>query len=121
MTDTSLFAVGTILHQADINGNLHPCAYFSRTFLPTEWNYDIYDHKLLADILALTEWWQYIQGTSHPVTIITNHKNLSYIKDPRKLSHWQAHWFLFLQDFDIAWKVLPGAKLAPANALSRQN
>ena len=58
---------------------------------------------------------------SHPITIITNHKNLSYIKDPRKLSCRQARWSLFLQDFDIGWKVLPGAKLAPANALSRYN
>ena len=87
MTDASLFTAGAILLQADTNGDLHPCAYFSRTFLPAERNYDIYDRELLAVILALTEWRQYVQGTSHPVTIITDHKNLSYIKDPRKLSH----------------------------------
>ena len=44
---------------------------------------------------------------------------LSYLKDPRKLSRRQARWSLFLQDFDIVWKVLPGAKLAPTDALSR--
>ena len=121
MTDASLFATGAILLQSDTNGDLHPCAYFSRTFLPAEWNYDTYDREPLAVILALTEWRQYVQGTSHPVTIITDHKNLSYIKDPRKLSHRQARWSLFLQDFDIVWKVLPGAKLAPADALSQYN
>ena len=36
MTDTSLFAAGAILLQSDTNGDLHPCAYFSQTFLPTE-------------------------------------------------------------------------------------
>ena len=87
MTDASLFAAGAILLQSDTNGDLHFCAYFSHTFLPAERNYDIYDRELLAVILALTEWRQYVQGTSHPVTIITDHKNLSYIKDPRKLSH----------------------------------
>ena len=86
MTDASLFAVGAILLQGGTNGDLHPCAYFSRTFLPAERNYDIYDRELLAVILALTEWRQYIQGMLHPVTIITDHKNLSYIKDPCKLS-----------------------------------
>ena len=121
MTDASLFTAGAILLQADTNGDLHPCAYFSHTFLPAERNYVIYDRELLVVILALTEWRQYIQGMSHPVTIITDHKNLSYIKDPCKLSHRQAHWSLFLQDFDILWKVLPGAKLAPADALSRYN
>ena len=121
MTDASLFAAGAILLQGNINGDLHPCAYFSRTFLPAEQNYDIYDRELLAVILALTEWRQYVQGTSHPVTIITDHKNLSYIKDPRKLSRRQACWSLFLQDFDLVWKVLPGTKLAPADALSHYN
>ena len=121
MTDAFLFAAGAILLQSDTNGDLHPCAYFSRTFLPAERNYDIYDCELLAVILALTGWRQYVQGTSHPVTIITDHENLSYIKDPCKLSRRQARWSLFLQDFDIVWKVLPGAKLAPADALSRYN
>ena len=121
MIDASLFAAGAILLQGDTNGDLHPCAYFSRTFLPAERNYDIYDRELLAVILALTEWRQYVQGTSHPVTIITDHKNLSYIKDPCKLSRRQARWSLFLQDFDITWKVLPSTKLAPADTLSRYN
>ena len=48
---------------------------------------DIYDRELLAVILALDEWQQYLRGTTHPVTVITDHKNLSYIKDPRKLFH----------------------------------
>jgi hypothetical protein len=86
MTDAFLLAAGTILLQEDTNTDLHPCAYFSKTFIATERNYDIYDRELLAVILALTEWKQYLQGTTHPVTIITDHKNLSYIKDPRKLS-----------------------------------
>jgi hypothetical protein len=121
MTDASLLAAGAILLQEDTNTDLHPCAYFSKTFIAAERNYNIYDRELLAVILALTEWKQYLQGTTHPVTIITDHKNLSYIKDPRKLSRQQARWALFLQDFDIVWKVLPGTKMAPADALSRRD
>ena len=56
MTDTSLTASGGVLMQKDSNGDLHPCAYFSKTFSPTERNYNIYDHELLAVIHALTEW-----------------------------------------------------------------
>ena len=101
MTDASLLAVEAVLMQMDKNSDLHPCAYFSCTFSSALHNYDIYDQELLAVILALEEWRQYLQGTTHPITIITNHKNLSYIKDPRKLSRQQARWSLFLQDFDI--------------------
>ena len=121
MTDASLLAAGAILLQPDANQDLHPCAYFSQTFSPAQRNYDIYDRKLLAVILALEEWHQYLQGTQHPVTIITDHKNLSYIRDPRKLSRQQARWSLFLQDFDIVWQVTPGSKMAPADALSRRD
>ena len=104
--------------QKDTNGDLHPCIYFSKTFSPAEWNYDIYDRELFAVILALSEWKHYLQGTSHPVSVITNHKNLSYIKDPCKLSHRQACWSLFLQDFHIKWIVTPGSQMGPADALS---
>ena len=86
MTDTSLLAAGVVLMQANENSDLHPCTYFSCTFSSTQHNYDIYDHELLAVILALEEWHQYLQGTAHPITIVTDHKNLSYIKDPQKLS-----------------------------------
>ena len=121
MTDASLLAAGAVLMQMDENSDLHPCAYFSCTFSSTQHNYDIYDQELLAVILALEEWCQYLQGTTHPITIITDHKNLSYIKDPQKLSRWQVRWLLFLQDFDIQWQVTPGTKMAPADALSRHD
>ena len=121
MTDTSLLAAEAILLQTDANQDLHPCTYFSRTFTLAQRNYDVYDRELLAVILVLEEWHQYLQGTQHPVTIITDHKNLSYVKDPRKLSRRQARWFLFLQDFDIIWQVTPGSKMAPADALSQQD
>ena len=86
MTDASLTASGGILMQKDSNGDLHPCTYFSKTFAPAEQNYDIYDHELLTVIYALLKWCQYSTGTSHLVTILTNHKNLTYFKKPQCLS-----------------------------------
>ena len=121
MTNASLIAAGAVLLQNDANGDHLPCAYFFCTFAPAQQNYNIYNTKLLAIILALKDWWQYLQGIQHPITILTNHKNLSYVKDPRKLSHHQAQWALFLQDFDIIWEVTLGTKMAPANALSQKD
>ena len=69
-------------------------------------------------MLALTEWKHYLQGTPFAVSIITNHKNLSYIKDPCKLSRQQARWALFLRDFHVEWVVTPGTQMGPADALS---
>ena len=90
MTDASLIASGGILMQQDSNGDLHPCAYLSQTFTSAERNYDIYDRELLAVIHALEHWRHYLQGTTHPVTLLTDHKNLTYFRQPQKLSHCQA-------------------------------
>ena len=119
MTDTSLIASGGILMQRDDNGDLHPCAYLSQMFSPAEWNYDIYDRELLAVIHALKHWRCYLQGTTHPVTLLTDHKNLTYFHQPQKLSHRQAHWMMFLQDFDLHFIHIPGSAMGPADALSR--
>ena len=94
---------------------------FSKMFSPAEQNYDIYDRKLLTVILALSEWKQYLWGTPHPISIVTDHKNLSYIKDPQKLSHQQACWSLFLHNFNIEWIITPGSQMGPTNALFRKD
>ena len=103
MTYASLTASGGVLMQKDANGDLHPCAYHSATFSPAERNYDIYDKELLAIIQALKEWWHYLTGTKHPVTVITDHKNLGYFKQPQNLTCRQAQWWLFLQEYDICY------------------
>ena len=118
MTDASLIASGGILMQQDSNGDLHPCAYLSQMFSPAERNYDIYDRELLAIIHALKPWHHYLQGTPHPVTLLTDHKNLTYFRQPQKLSHRQARWMMFLQDFDLHFVHLPGSAMGPADALS---
>ena len=48
--DASKYALGAVLTQLDLNGDRHPCAFISKTFSPTERNYEIYDRELLAII-----------------------------------------------------------------------
>ena len=121
MMDASLTASGGILMQKDSNGDLHPCAYHSTTFSPAERNYDIYDRELLTVIQALKEWRHYLTRTKHPVTVITDHKNLGYFKQPQNLSRQQARWWLFLQEYNIRWVVEQGINIGPADALSRKD
>ena len=119
MTDASLITSGGILMQQDGNGDLHPCTYLLQTFSPAECNYDIYDRELLAVIHTLEHWRHYLQGTTHPFTLLTDHKNLTYFCQPQKLSCRQARWMMFLQDFDLHFIHLPGSAMGPADALSR--
>lgn len=96
MTDASLTATGAVLMQADLNRDLHPFAYHSQMLSPAEWNYDIYDWELLAVLHVLKEWHHYLTGTTHLVTIITDHKNLRYFKQPHNFTQQQDQWMLDL-------------------------
>jgi Reverse transcriptase (RNA-dependent DNA polymerase)/RNase H-like domain found in reverse transcriptase len=50
--DASKYASGAVLRQQDNNGDWHPCAYLSKSFNPTERNYEIYDRELLVGIIT---------------------------------------------------------------------
>jgi hypothetical protein len=121
MSNASLTVIRAVLMQKDSNGDLHPCTYLSKTLSSTERNYDIYDRELLAVIHALEEWRHYLLGTAHVVTVLTDHKNLTYFRQPHNLSHRQARWNLFLQDFDLHFLHTPGTQMGPADTLSRRD
>ena len=119
-SDASKYASGAVLTQLDSNGNRHPCAYISKTFSPTERNYEIYDRELLAIIRALEEWRHYIQGSSHTTIILSDHKNLTYYREARKLNRRQARWSLYLSEFNVKLVHTPGYKMVQSDALSRR-
>lgn len=85
-TNASKFAIGAILHQQDANGDWHPCGYLSQSLGPAEWNYEIYDRELLGIIHGLEAWQHYLLGSPHLVTILSDHKNLTYWHTAQKLN-----------------------------------
>jgi hypothetical protein len=46
--DASQYALGAILYQRNELGKLQPIGYYSKTLIPAEQNYDVYDRELLA-------------------------------------------------------------------------
>ena len=117
-TDTSKYASGAILLQTDSNGDWHPCSYLSQSFSPAERNYDIYDRELLAVIRALKSWRHYLHGSPFPVQVFTDHKNLTYFRQPQALNRRQAWWLIDLADFNLKMIHVPGKLLAGPDALS---
>jgi len=57
--DASGHAIGGVLSQEQ-EGKWKPVAFLSRTMLPAERNYEIYDKELLAIVEALDKWRQYL-------------------------------------------------------------
>src|SRR6266700_1986730 len=94
-TDASAYGIGAVLSQEGeltpslakrAKPTLHPTAYYSATFTPTERNYDIYERELLAVMKSLAHWRPYLGWTKEPFTILTDHANLQYWKSPRNLN-----------------------------------
>ncbi|KAK3545854.1 hypothetical protein QTP70_016092 [Hemibagrus guttatus] len=118
--DASTTGVGAVLSQQQGNPRkLHPCAFFSRKLNPAEVNYDIGNRELLAVKLALEEWRHWLEGAKHPFTVLTDHKNLEYLRAAKRLNPRQARWALFFTRFKFTISYRPGSKNVKADALSR--
>ncbi len=118
--DASTTGVGAVLsQQSGEPPSLHPCAYFSKKLSPAEVNYDIGNRELLAIKLALEEWRHWLEGAQHPFLVITDHKNLQYLREAKRLNPRQARWALFFTRFNFTITYRPGHRNCKADALSR--
>ncbi|KAK3515691.1 hypothetical protein QTP70_028534 [Hemibagrus guttatus] len=95
--DASTTGVGAVLSQQQGKPlRLHPCALFSRKLNTAEANYDIGNRELLAVKLALEEWRHWLEGAKHPFTVLTDHKNLEYLRAAKRLNPRQALSYLIV-------------------------
>ncbi len=118
--DAAILGVGAVLSQWKGEPPvLHPCAYFSKKLSPAEQNYDVGNGELLAIKLALEEWRHWLEGAQHPFVVITDHKNLQYLQEAKRLNPRQARWALFFTRFRFMISYRPGSKNIKADALSR--
>ena len=76
--------------------------------------------KLLAIFEAFTRWCHYLEGSSTPVDVITNHKNLEYFSTTKLLTRQQARWSEYLAQFNLVIRFRPGKLSAKPNALTRR-
>jgi hypothetical protein len=118
--DTSEFAIGAVLSQRQ-HDVWKLVAYLSKALTPTQRNYEVYDRKMLAIMVALSEWHHYLMGAAHPFEIWTDHQNLTYFKQPQKLNRQQARWLSELANYHFTLHYVPGKQNTKANALSRHH
>jgi hypothetical protein len=117
--DASDFAYGAILSQLMEDNLWHPVAYISKSFNPTQRNYDVHDKELYAIAHALEAWRHYLEGCKYQIEIWMDHKNLEYFQKSQKLSRQQARWVQFLTRFDFELSHKP-EKTNRADELSRR-
>jgi transposase InsO family protein len=119
-TDSSDYAQGGVLSQTNDEGSLKPIAFFSKTMLPAERNYDIHDKELLAIVKCFKEWRQYLEGSKHQVTVYSDHRALKTFMTNKTLNRRQARWSTFLAEFDFQIEFRPGKQNSKPDLLSRR-
>lgn len=68
---------------------------------------------------AMEEWRHWLEGDRHPFSVITNHKNLEYIRSVKRLNPRKARWAMFFTRFDFSVTYHPSSKNVKADALTR--
>jgi hypothetical protein len=110
--------LGAVLPQKNDKGRNQPVGYFSKTLMPTEWNYNVYDQELLAIVQSLQDWQHLLMGTVHPVVILTDHEGLAKYHKPQNIERWVACYLPVLTEYNIIIKHRPGSANRVADTLS---
>ena len=118
-TDASDFAIGAVLEQEDVETKeIQPVAYYSAKLHGAQLNYPTHIKELLAIVMSLENWRQYLEG--RPFEVYTDHYSLQYIRTQPDLSKTQRRWVEKLAAFDFQIIYKPGKTNVVADALSRR-
>ena len=88
-------------------------------FKTVECNYDVHDKELCAIYEAFQQWQHYLEGSSTPVDVVTDHQNLQYFSTTKILMHHQARWSEYLSAFNLIIHFRPGKLGTKPDALTR--
>ena len=116
--DASDVGVGAVLFQEDSHGFDHPISYFSKKLNNAQRKYSTIEKETLSLVLAIQHYEIYVTGP-FPVTVFTDHNPLTYINKFKNKSQRLMRWSLFLQEYNLDYKHIPGKENVLADCLSR--
>ena len=70
--------------------------------------------------MAFKRWHNYLEGATHPVDTVMDHKNLEYFTTTKKLTQCQVRWSEFLSPFNFKICFRPGQLGAKPDALTHR-
>jgi len=118
-TDISDYALAAVLSIMTKDNEIHPIVFHSRTFSALELNYNVHDKELLVIFKAFKIWRHYLEGSTSPIDIVTDHKNLEYFSTTKVLTRQQARWSEYLSQFNLIIHFCPRRLGTKPDALTR--
>lgn len=118
-TDASNVAMSGVAQQYDEKGELHPVAYWSKSFNPAQRNYSTTDRECLALVTALEHFKTLLEG--HKYVCLTDHRALIYLMKNQDSTPRLNRLMLRLAPYEIKVKYLPGKDNHGADLLSRDD
>ena len=100
-TDASDYAIVGILSITTLDLEICLIAFHSQSLHDAERNYDAHNKELLAVFDCYKAWQHYLEGSGHPINMVTDHKNLEYFTSTKKLTCQQAQWSEYLSQFNL--------------------
>ncbi|SLM35631.1 gag polymerase env protein [Lasallia pustulata] len=87
--------------------------------IPAERKYETHDGELLAIVESFRHWRHYLEGSTHPVEVLSDHSSLQSFMTTHKLLRRQVRWALSLSAYDFVITYRKGT-LNPADGPSRR-
>ena len=106
-TNASNYALAAILSIMTKENKIYPIVFYFQMFFALELNYNVYNKELLAIFKAFKIWWHYLEGSTSPIDIVTDHKNLEYFSIIKILTCQQARWSEYLSQFNLIIRFCP--------------
>ena len=82
-------------------------------------DYDTHDKELLAIFEAFKIWHHHLEGSTSPIDVFTDHKNLEYFSTSKTLTWQQVRWSEYLSAFNLSLHFCPGKLGTKPDALTR--
>jgi len=118
-TDASDYMISGIISIHGEDDEIRPVTFHLHTLTMPELNYNTHDKELLAIFKAFKSWQHYLEGSSTPIDIITDHKNLEYFCTTKILTCHQVQWSEYLSQFNMVVRFCPGKLGVKPDTLTR--
>lgn len=116
-SDSSDYAIGGCLFQLDNENKRTVISFCSRTLRGPEVNYGITEKEALAIVYCLQQFRIFVLGAD--LTVVTDHKALTFLKTCRLLNSRLTRWTLYIQEYDFSIKYCPGREHIIPDVLSQ--